>query len=56
MADQLETYGAAGLRSIFMNDEKGKLIATDTLFENVYDFYTSYHDAAKSILLVSSKN
>ena len=56
MADQLETYGAAGLRSIFMNDEKGKLIATDTLFENLYDFYTSYHDPAKSILLVSSKN
>lgn len=56
MADQLEIYGAAGLRSIFMNDEKGKLIATDTLFENLYDFYTSYHDPAKSILLVSSKN
>ena len=35
MADQLKTCGSAGLRVMFMNNEKGKLIATDTLLENL---------------------
>ena len=47
MADQLKTCGSAGLRVMFMNDEKGKLIAIDTLFENLQEFWTSYHDSAK---------
>ena len=51
MAEQLETYGSAGLRVMFMDDEKGKLIKTDTLFENLYDFWTSYHDPCKIIFL-----
>ena len=34
MAEQLKTYGSAGLRAIFMDEEKRKLIKTDTLFEN----------------------
>ena len=38
MADHLEYYGCAELRVVFMNDERGKLIKTDTLFENFYDF------------------
>ena len=49
MAEQLETYGSAGLRVIFMDEEKRKLIKTDNLFENLYDFWTSYHDPCKII-------
>ena len=48
MADHLETY--ANLRVIFMNDERGKNIKTDTLFENLYDYWTSYHNPNKSLL------
>ena len=55
MAEQLETYGSAGLRVMFMDDEKGKLIKTDTLFENLYDFWTSYHDPCKIILGIVQK-
>ena len=47
MADHLETY--ANLRVIFMNDERGKNIKTDTLFENLYDYWTSYHNPNKSL-------
>ena len=50
MAKQLETYGSAKLRVVFMDDERGDRIKTDTLFENLYDFWTSYHDSNKSIL------
>ena len=32
-----------------MDDEKGKEIKKDTLFENLYDFQTSFHDPNKSI-------
>ena len=50
MTDHLETYGSANLRVLFMNDERGKMVKTDSLFENLYDFWTSYHDRNKSIL------
>ena len=50
MAEQLETYESAKLRVVFMDDERGDRIKTDTLFENLYDFWTSYHDSNKSIL------
>ena len=50
MAERLETYGSAKLRVVFMDDERGDRIKTDTLFENLYDFWTSYHDSNKSIL------
>ena len=49
MADHLETYGSAKLRVLFMDDEKGKVIKKHTLFENLYDFWTSFHDHNKSI-------
>ena len=32
-----------------MNDEKGKLIKTDSLFKNLYDFWTCFHASYKSI-------
>ena len=50
MAEQLKTYGSGKLRVVFMDDERGDRIKTDTLFENLYDFWTSYHDSNKSIL------
>ena len=49
MAQQLETYQSAKLRVVFMNDERRDRIKTDTLFENLYDFWTSYHNSNKSI-------
>ena len=49
MAEQLETYGSAKLRVVFMDDERRDRIKTDTLFENLYDFWTFYHDSNKSI-------
>ena len=33
MSDRFETYGSAEIRTIFMNDEEGKLIKSDSLFE-----------------------
>ena len=32
-----------------MDDERGDHIRTDTLFENLYDFWTSYHHSNKII-------
>ena len=49
MAEQLETYRSAKLRVVFIDDERGDRIKTDTLFENLYDFWTSYHDSNKNI-------
>ena len=49
MAEQLKTYGSGKLRVVFMDDERGDRIKTDTLFENLYDFWTSYHHSNKVI-------
>ena len=38
MTDHLETYSSANLRVLFMNDERGNMIKTDSLYENLYDF------------------
>ena len=35
MAHHLETYGSAKVRVFFINDEKGREIKNDTLFENL---------------------
>ena len=48
MPDYLETYGSANLRVPFMEDERGKRIKEDALFENLYDIWTSYHDPNKT--------
>ena len=50
MSDDLETYGSAKLRVLFMDDGKGREIKKDTLFENLYDFWTTLHDPNKSLL------
>ena len=49
MTDCFETYGSANLRVVFMDDERGKRIKEDTLFENLYDFWTLYHDPNKNL-------
>ena len=49
MTDYFETYGSANLRVVFMDNERGKRIKEDTLFENLYDFWTSYHDPDKKL-------
>ena len=49
MGDHLETYGSAKLRVLFMDDGKGREIKKDTLFENLYDFWTAFHGPNKSL-------
>ena len=49
MSDHLETYSSAKLTVLFMDDEKGREIKKDTLFENLYDFWTAFHGPNKSL-------
>ena len=49
MSNHLETYGSAKLRVLFLDDEKEREIEKDTLFENLYDFWTAFHDPNKSL-------
>ena len=51
MSDRFETYGSVELRISFINDEEGKLLKTDSLFENLYDFWTCFHARYKSIFI-----
>ena len=39
MSDRFETYSSAEFRIQFLNDETGKLIKSDNLFDNLYDFW-----------------
>ena len=50
MAKRFETYSRADIRTIFLNDERGKLMKSDTLYENLYDYLTCFH-ATNSIIL-----
>ena len=43
MSDRFETYGSADIRTSFLNDERGKLIKSDSLFKNLYDYWTCLH-------------
>ena len=47
MTDYFKTYRSANLRVVFMDDKRGNRIKEDTLFENLYDFWTSYHNPNK---------
>ena len=51
MSDRFETYGSAEIRTIFMNDEEGKLIKSDSLFENLYDFWSCFHMSYKTLFI-----
>ena len=51
MSDCFETYGSAEIRTIFMNDEEGKLIKSDSLFENLYNFWSCFHMSYKTLFI-----
>ena len=51
MSDCFETCGSAEIRTIFMNDEEGKLIKSDSLFENLYDFWSCFHMSYKTLFI-----
>ena len=51
MTDRFETYGSDELRILFLNDEEGKLIKTDSLFKTLYNFWTCFHAKYKSIFI-----
>ena len=51
MSDRFETYGSAEIRTSFMNDEEGKLIKSDSVFENLYDFWSCFHMSYKTLFI-----
>ena len=50
MAGCFETYSSADVRTSFLNDKRGKLIKSDSLYINLYDYWTCFH-ASNSIVL-----
>ena len=42
-----ETYGSANLRVESLADKVGKKVKNVTLFHNLYDYWTSFHDPNK---------
>ena len=51
MSDRFETCGSAEIRTSFMNDEEGKLIKSDSVFENLYDFWSCFHMSYKTLFI-----
>ena len=49
MAGRFETYSSADIRTSFLNDERGKLIKSDSLYINLCDYWTCFH-ASNSIV------
>ena len=45
------TYGSLGLRFASLNDCFGKSVKTETLFINLYDYWTNFHDEKKKMFL-----
>ena len=43
MDERFETYGSDGFKVQFLHNERGKLIKTDKLFCNLYDFCVIQH-------------
>ena len=43
----MSTYGSADLRIEILNDRNGSYIKKDTLFNNLHDFWTRFHDPNK---------
>ena len=50
MAGRFETYSSADIRTSFLNDERGNLIKSGSLYVNLYDYWTCFH-ASNSIVL-----
>ena len=46
--ERYETYGSSNLRVQYLHDEKGKKIKSNSLFENIYDYWSAYHDNNKA--------
>ena len=42
-----KTYGSSNLRFESINNISGRRIKTDTLFCNIYDYWTTFHDPRK---------
>ena len=42
------TYGSLGLRIASLNDCFGNSVKTDTLFINLYDYWTNFHNENKN--------
>ena len=45
----MSTYGSADLRIEVLNNRNGSYIKKDTLFNNLHDFWTRFHDAKGGI-------
>ena len=43
VSDCFETYGSADIKTSFLDDGRGKLIKSDGLFNNLYDYWTCLH-------------
>ena len=39
-----KTYGSSNLRFESISNISGRTIKTDTLFCNIYDYWTTFHD------------
>ena len=50
MAGCFETYSSAVVRTSFLSNERGKLIKSDSLYINLYHYWTCFH-ASNSIVL-----
>ena len=48
------TYGSLGLRIASLNNCFGKSVKTDTLFINLYDYWTNFHDENKKFYFCHS--
>ena len=46
---EIETYGSDNLRVTCLHDEKGKKIKGESLFFNLYDYWTLIHAAHKNL-------
>ena len=51
MSDCFEIYGSAEIRTVFMNDEEGKMIKSDNLFESLCDFWSCFHMSYKTLFI-----
>ena len=48
------TYGSLGLRIATLTNRFGKTVKTDTLFINLYDYWTNFHNENKKIYFCHS--
>ena len=44
-------YGSADVRTSFLDDERGKLIKSDSLCKSLYNYWTCYHASDSPLIL-----